>query len=79
MGKQKDLLELMAKALADNPEQVEVSEIEGEHSTILELKVAQSDIGKVVGKQGRMANALRTVVKAASIKDGKRITVEILP
>lgn len=79
MGKQKDLLELMAKALADNPEQVEVSEIEGERSTILELKVAQSDIGKVVGKQGRMANAFRTVIKAASIKDGKRITVEILP
>lgn len=79
MGKEKDLLELMAKTLVDSPEQVEVSEIQGERSTILELKVAQSDVGKVVGKQGRIANALRTVVKASAVKDGKRITVEILP
>ncbi len=79
MGKEKDLLELIAKTLVDSPEQVEVSEIQGERSTILELKVAQSDVGKVVGKQGRIANALRTVVKASAVKDGKRITVEILP
>lgn len=79
MGKEKDLLELMAKSLVDVPDQVEVNEIQGERATILELKVAQSDIGKVVGKQGRIANALRTVVKAAAVKDGTRIVVEILP
>ncbi len=79
MGIEKDLLELMAKSLVDVPDEVEVNEIEGDRSSVLELKVAQSDIGKVIGKQGRIANALRTVVKAAAVKEGKRINVEILP
>lgn len=79
MGNARDLLELMAKALVDIPAEVEVNEIEGDRSTVLELKVAQSDIGKVVGKQGRIANALRMVIKAASMKEGRRINVEILP
>lgn len=79
MGIEKDLLELMARSLVDVPDEVEVNEIEGDRSSVLELKVAQSDIGKVIGKQGRIANALRTVVKAAAVKEGKRINVEILP
>lgn len=77
--KERELLETLAKALVDHPEQVEVSEIQGERSTILELKVAPGDVGKVIGKQGRIANSLRTLIKAAAGKDGKRIIVEILP
>lgn len=77
--KEKELLEFMAKALVDKPDQVEVSEVQGERSIILELKVDPSDVGKVIGKQGRIANAIRTVVKAAAVKEGKRIIVEILP
>lgn len=77
--KEKELLELLAKSLVDNPDAVEVSEVQGERSVILELKVAQEDIGKVIGKQGRIANALRIVIKAAAVKEGKRIIVEILP
>lgn len=77
--KEKDLLEVIAKALVDKSEQVEVSEVHGERSTILELKVAKEDVGKVIGKQGRIANAIRTVIKAAALKNGKRIIVEILP
>lgn len=77
--KEKELLELLAKSLVDNPDAVEVSEVQGERSVILELKVAQEDIGKVIGKQGRIANALRTIIKSAAIKEGKRIIVEILP
>lgn len=77
--KEKDLLEVIAKALVDKPEEVQVSEVHGERSTILELKVAKEDIGKVIGKQGRIANAIRTVIKASALKDGKRIIVEILP
>lgn len=77
--KERELLEILAKALVDHPEQVEVSEIQGERSTILELKVAPGDVGKVIGKQGRIANSLRTLIKAAAGKDGKRIIVEILP
>ncbi|PIU63418.1 MAG: RNA-binding protein [Armatimonadetes bacterium CG07_land_8_20_14_0_80_40_9] len=77
--KEKELLELLAKSLVDNPDAVKVSEVQGERSVILELKVAQEDIGKVIGKQGRIANALRIIIKAAAIKEGKRIIVEILP
>lgn len=77
--KERELLELLAKSLVDNPDAVEVSEVQGERSVILELKVAQEDIGKVIGKQGRIANALRTIIKSAAIKEGKRIIVEILP
>ena len=74
----KELVEYMAKALVDNPEQVNVKQIEGESSVILELQVAQEDMGKVIGKQGRIAKAIRTVVNAAAIKDNKRVMVEII-
>lgn len=74
----KELLIYIAKALVDNPDAVQVSEVQGERSTILELKVAPEDMGKVIGKQGRIAQALRIIVKAASIKEGKRIMIEIM-
>ena len=74
----KELLEVIARNLVDNPEQVTVNEVKGERSTILELKVAPEDMGKVIGKQGRIAKAIRTVVKAAAIHDDKRIVVEIV-
>jgi len=74
----KELLEVIAKSLVDNPEMVEVNEVSGEQSIILELKVAQDDMGKVIGKQGRIAKAIRTVVKACAIKENKRVVVEII-
>lgn len=74
----KELVEVIAKALVDNPDDVTVNEIEGERSIILELKVAPDDMGKVIGKQGRIAKAIRTVVKAAATKEDKRVVVEIL-
>jgi len=74
----KDLLEYLAKSLVDNPEGVKVSQVEGERSIILELRVSPEDMGKVIGKQGRIAQALRTIVKAAAIKDGKRVMIEIV-
>jgi predicted RNA-binding protein YlqC (UPF0109 family) len=74
----KEVLEIIAKALVDNPEAVEVKEVDGEQSVILELKVAESDMGKVIGKQGRIAKAIRTVVKAAASRENKRVVVEIL-
>lgn len=74
----KELLETIAKALVDNPEDVQVSEVEGEQSVILELRVAQEDMGKVIGKQGRIAKAIRTVMKAAATRENKRVVVEIL-
>lgn len=74
----KELVEIIAKSLVDNPEAVQVNEVSGEQSTILELKVAPEDMGKVIGKQGRIAKAIRTVVKAAAIKDNKRVVVEII-
>jgi predicted RNA-binding protein YlqC (UPF0109 family) len=74
----KDLLEYLAKALVDNPEDVHVEAIEGERSVILQLKVNNDDIGKVIGKQGKIAQALRTIVKAAATKQGKNAIVEIL-
>jgi uncharacterized protein len=74
----KDLLEYLAKALVDHPDDVHVEVIEGERSVILQLKVNQEDIGKVIGKQGRIAQALRTLVKAAATKQGKNAIVEIL-
>jgi len=74
----KDLLEYLAKALVDNPDDVHVEVIEGERSVILQLKVNAEDIGKVIGKQGRIAQALRTLVKAAATKQGKNAIVEIL-
>jgi predicted RNA-binding protein YlqC (UPF0109 family) len=74
----KALVEVIAKALVDHPEEVAVTEVEGERSIIVELKVAPEDMGKVIGKQGRIAKALRTVVKAAATKENKRVVVEIL-
>lgn len=74
----RELVETIAKALVDHPEAVQVNEVEGERSTILELKVAPDDMGKVIGKQGRIAKAIRTVVKAAATKDEKRVVVEII-
>ena len=74
----KELIKYIAQALVDNPEQVSVRDITGEHTIILELKVAKEDIGKVIGKQGRTAQALRTILKAVSGKENKRITLEIL-
>ncbi|MBQ3319060.1 MAG: KH domain-containing protein [Spirochaetia bacterium] len=75
---EKDLVEYIAKSLVDDPENVSVSIIEGEKSTILELRVSQDDIGKVIGKHGRIAKAVRTVLSAAASKTGKRVVLEIL-
>lgn len=74
----KELLEYLAKSLVDKPDDVEVSQVEGERSVILELRVSPEDMGKVIGKQGRIAQALRTIVKAAAVKDGKRVMIEII-
>ena len=75
---EKDLIECIAKALVDDPDAVSVNETEGERGPVLELKVAEGDIGKVIGKYGRIAKALRTVLSASSSKDGKRYSLEIL-
>ncbi|HNQ98267.1 MAG: KH domain-containing protein [Spirochaetales bacterium] len=75
---EKDLVEYIAKSLVDDPGAVTVSEVEGEKSTILELRVAPADIGKVIGKYGRIAKAMRTVLSASSGKSGKRVSLEIL-
>jgi len=75
---EKDLVEYIAKSLVDDPSGVEVNMIEGEKATILELKVAQSDIGKVIGKHGRIAKAVRTILLASSAKSGKQVTLNIL-
>ncbi|EOS31827.1 MAG: KH domain-containing protein [Kineothrix sp.] len=74
----KELVEVIAKALVDNPDEVVVSEKEEGRNVIIELHVAQSDMGKVIGKQGRIAKAIRSVVKAASSKDNKKVDVEIV-
>jgi len=74
----KALIELIAKALVDNPEQVSVAEVEGEKTTVIELRVAQTDLGKVIGKEGKTARAMRTILNAAGTKVGKRCVLEIL-
>ena len=74
----KDLVESIARALVDNPEMVNVAEVEGEQTTVLELRVAQPDLGKVIGKQGRTARAIRTILGAAGMKLRKRFVLEIL-
>ncbi|HEX9062350.1 MAG TPA: KH domain-containing protein [Clostridia bacterium] len=74
----KELLETIARALVDFPDEVSVNEVEGERSIILELKVSKDDMGKVIGKQGRIAKAIRTVVKAAAVKEDKTVVVNIL-
>ncbi len=74
----KDLIKYIAKALVDNPESVEVSEVEGNQTSVIELKVAKEDLGKVIGKQGRTARAMRTILSAASAKIKKRTVLEII-
>ena len=74
----RELVEFIAKALVEQPDEVEVSQVEGERSLIVELRVAPDDMGKVIGKQGRIAKAIRTVVKAAATKEGKMVHVEII-
>ena len=73
----KELVEVIAKALVDNPEEVVVSESQKGYDTLIELKVAPADMGKVIGKQGRFAKAFRSVVKAAASKEDKKVIVEI--
>jgi len=77
-GDMRVLVEMIAKALVDEPDQVGVRAIEGEQATVLELKVAQSDLGKVIGKQGRTARSIRTILGAAGMKLKKRYSLEIL-
>jgi len=74
----RELIEQIAKSLVDNPEEVSVNAVEGEQVTVLELRVAQSDLGKVIGRQGRTARALRVILGAAGMKMRKRFTLEIL-
>ena len=74
----KNLIETLAKALVDYPEQVKVTEVEGENTSVIELAVAKEDLGKVIGKQGRTARALRTILTAASAKVKKRAALEII-
>ena len=74
----KELVEFIAKSLVDNPDSVVVKEVEEEQSTILKLTVAPEDMGKIIGKQGRIAKAIRTVIKAVAVKQNKRVIVEII-
>jgi uncharacterized protein len=74
----KDLVEFMAKALVDDPSQVKVDESEGMDGVVLELHVAPGDMGRVIGKGGRVANAMRTLVRVAAVRQGKRVTLEIV-
>jgi predicted RNA-binding protein YlqC (UPF0109 family) len=75
---EKDLIEYIAKSLVDEPDAVKVTEAEGERGPVLQLKVADGDIGKVIGKYGRIAKALRTVLSASASKDGRRYNLDIL-
>ncbi|MFH1282785.1 MAG: KH domain-containing protein [bacterium] len=74
----KELVEYIAKALVDNPNEVKVSEVTGEKATIIELRVADNDRGKIIGKEGRIIKAIRTIINASSAKLDKRATVEIV-
>lgn len=74
----RELIKYIAQALVDSPEQVEVAEVEGNQTSVLELKVAKEDLGKVIGKQGRTARAMRTILSAASAKVKKRTVLEIV-
>jgi predicted RNA-binding protein YlqC (UPF0109 family) len=78
MSSPKDLVEFIAKSLVDDPSQVHVSEIEGETSIILELRVGPEDMGRVIGRGGRTANAMRTLLRVIGAKQGKRIALEIV-
>ncbi len=74
----KELLELIARSLVDNPDEVQVTEVEGEQTTVLELRVAADDLGKVIGKQGRTARSIRTILASSGMKLNKRIVFEII-
>jgi len=74
----KELLETIARALVEKPDDVHVSEYENDKATVLELKVAKEDMGRVIGKQGRIANSIRTVIKAQAIRLGKKVIIEIV-
>jgi predicted RNA-binding protein YlqC (UPF0109 family) len=74
----KKLVEMIARSLVDNPDEVQVTETENETSVLLELRVASDDMGKVIGKQGKIAKSIRTLTKAAAAKAGKRVGVEIM-
>jgi len=74
----KELIEYIAKALVDNPDAVKVTEIEGEKTSVIELSVAKEDLGKIIGKQGRTARSMRTILSAASTKNNKRAVLEII-
>ena len=78
MMEMKELIKYIAQALVDNPDKVEVTEVQGEQTSVIELKVAKEDLGKVIGKQGRTARAMRTILSAASTKINKRAVLEIL-
>ncbi|MDH7576796.1 MAG: KH domain-containing protein [Bacillota bacterium] len=73
----RELIELLAKSLVDNSEAVQVNQIEGERAVIIELKVASEDMGKIIGKQGKIARAIRTLAKATGAKTGRKVIVEI--
>jgi predicted RNA-binding protein YlqC (UPF0109 family) len=75
---EKDLVEYIVKSLVDVPDEVSINVVEGEKSTILELRVASGDVGKVIGKQGRIAKAIRTILSASATRSGKRSVLEIL-
>ncbi|MDO5572451.1 MAG: KH domain-containing protein [bacterium] len=74
----KELVEVIAKSLVENPDEVVVTQTENDKTIVIELRVAQSDMGKVIGKQGRIAKAIRSVVKAASAKENKKVVVDIV-
>ena len=74
----RELLETIVKSLVEKPDEVQITENHGEYSMIIELRVSQDDMGKVIGKQGRIARAIRTILKAASVKENKKVTHEII-
>ena len=74
----RELLETIVKSLVEKPDEVQITENHGEYSMIIELKVSQDDMGKVIGKQGRIARAIKTILKAASVKENKKVTLEII-
>jgi predicted RNA-binding protein YlqC (UPF0109 family) len=78
MSAMKELVEFMARSLVSDPDAVVVREIEGASATIFELSVAPDDMGRIIGKQGRVANAMRTLLRVAAVKEGKRVTLEIV-
>jgi predicted RNA-binding protein YlqC (UPF0109 family) len=74
----RELVEKLVQAIVDNPDKVQVTEVKGERTIVYEVRVAEDDLGKVIGKEGRIANALRTILKAAAAKLGKKVSLEIL-